>query len=163
MLYNELIEVFMLKGISQSDLRLLRVINSYGCYFLTLAEASPVIYKGDEGCQKLNGIWAKATDLGIISGDINHDGDLDDDGEAEIQNPTALAKMLGLNVRYDGTHHKADEAIPASVKIVIGQYWWKGGHFVLLNKSKKVIFDSYGKSNTVKNGHLKSMRYFYAD
>lgn len=153
----------MLKGINQADSRLLDVEQSYGCYFLTLAQASPIVFQGDEGCQRLNGIWAKAVDLGIISGDINHDGDLDDDGEAEILNATALAKMLGLNVRYDGIHHGADEKIPANVKIVIGQYWYKGGHFVLLNKSKKVTFDSYGKSNTVKNGYLKTMRWFYAD
>lgn len=153
----------MLKGITQSDSRLIRPIQSYGCYFLTLAQASPIIFKEDEGCQRLNGIWVKATELGIISGDINHDGDVDDDGEAEIQNASALAKMLGLNVRYDGVHHKADETIPAGVKVAIGQYWWKSGHFVLLNKSKKVIYDSYGKSNTVKNGYLKSMRFFFAD
>ena len=153
----------MLKGINQASTGLLNVIQSYGCYFLTLAQASPVIYQGEEGIQRLNGIWAKATDLGIISGDINHDGDLDDDGEAEIQDATALAKMLGLKVKYDGKHHTADEAIPSTVKVVIGQYWFRGGHFVLLNKSKKVTFDSYGKSNTVKNGYLKSMRWFYAD
>ena len=153
----------MLKGINQADSRLLTVIQHYGCYFLTLAEASPIVFKGDEGCQRLNGIWSKATDLGYISGDINHDGDLDDDGEAEIQDATAVAKMLGLNVKYDGKHHDASEAIPANVAVVIGQYWWRGGHFVLLNKSKKVTFDSYGKSNTVKNGYLKSMRWFYAD
>lgn len=153
----------MLKGINQADPRLLSVIQSYGCYFLTIAEASPIVFKGDEGCQRLNGIWAKAVDKGIISGDINHDGDLDDDGEAEIQNATALAKMFDLNVKYDGIHHNADEAIPANVVIVIGQYWYHGGHFVLLNKSKKVTFDSYGKSNTVKNGYLKTMRFFFAD
>ena len=153
----------MLKGINQADSRLLTVIQHYGCYFLTLAEASPIVFKGDEGCQRLNGIWAKATDLGYISGDINHDGDLDDDGEAEIQDATAVAKMLGLNVKYDGKHHDASEAIPANVVVVIGQYWWRSGHFVLLNKSKKVTFDSYGKSNTVKNGYLKTMRWFYAD
>ena len=151
----------MLKGINQADTRLISPIQSYGCYFLTLAEASPIIFKEDEGCQRLNGIWVKATELGIISGDINHDGDVDDDGEAEIQDASAVAKMLGLNVKYDGKHHGADEAIPSNVKVVIGQYWYKGGHFVLLNKSRKVTFDSYGKSNTVKNGYLKSMRWFY--
>ena len=153
----------MLKGINQADSRLLNVEQSYGCYFLTLAQASSIVFQGDEGCQRLNGIWAKAVDLGIISGDINHDGDLDDDGEAEIQDATALARMFGLKVHYDGQHHGADEKIPSNVKIVIGQYWYKGGHFVLLNKSKKVTFDSYGKSNTVKNGYLKTMRWFYAD
>ena len=153
----------MLKGINQADSRLLNVEQSYGCYFLTLAQASPIVFQGDEGCQRLNGIWAKAVDLGIISCDINHDGDFDDDGEAELQNVTRLAQeFFNLKVKYDGKHHGADEPIPASVKIVIGQYWYKGGHFVLLNKSKKVTYDSYGKSNTVKNGYLKTMRWFYA-
>lgn len=153
----------MLKGINQSDSRLIKPIQTYGCYFLTLAQASPIVFSGDEGCQRLNGIWVKATELGAISGDINHDGDVDDDGEAEIQNATYLAQtFFNLKVAYDGKHHKADEDIPSDVKIVIGQYWWRSGHFVLLNKSKKVTFDSYGKSNTVKNGYLKTMRWFYA-
>ena len=154
----------MLKGINQADPRLILPIQHYGCYFLTIAQASPIVFSGDEGCQRLNAIWVKATELGIISGDINHDGDVDDDGEAEIQDVTQLAqKFFNLKVKYDGIHHAGDEAIPASVKLVIGQYWYKSGHFVQLNKSKKVIFDSYGKSNTVKNGYLKSMRWFYAD
>lgn len=153
----------MLKGINQADPKLISPIQHYGCYFLTLAQASPIVFQGEEGCQRLNGIWVKATELGIISGDINHDGDVDDDGEAEIQNVTRLAQeFFKLKVKYDGIHHGADEIIPANVKIVIGQYWYKGGHFVLLNKSKKVTFDSYGKSNTVKNGYLKSMRWLYA-
>lgn len=87
---------------------------------------------------------------------------MDDDGEAEIQDVTQLAqKFFNLKVKYDGIHHEGNEPIPANVKLVIGQYWYKGGHFVQLNKSKKVIFDSYGKSNTVRNGYLKSMRWFY--
>lgn len=152
----------MLKGINQANPKLISPIQSYGCYFLTLAEASPIVFQGDEGVQRLNGIWVKATELGIISGDINHDGDVDDDGEAEIQNVTRLAQeFFNLKVKYDGIHHGADEPVPANVKIVIGQYWYKGGHFVLLNKSKKVTFDSYGKSQTVKNGYLKSMRWLY--
>lgn len=153
----------MLKGINQADPRLLNVIQSYGCYFLTLAQASPIVFQGDEGAQRLNGIWAKATDKGIISGDINHDGDLDDDGEAEIQDVNELLKMFNIKAHYDGVHHGADETIPSDVKIVIGQYWYRSGHFVLLNKSKKVTFDSYGKSNTVRNGYLKSMRWLYAN
>lgn len=154
----------MLKGINQSDSRLLNVIQKYGCYFLCLAQASSIVFEGDKGCQMLNGIWSKATELKVISGDKNHDGDFDDNGEAEIQNATQLARdFFNLKVKYDGIHHKADEDIPSTVKVVIGQYWWKSGHFVLLDKSKKVTFDSYGKSNTAKNGYLKSMRWFYAN
>lgn len=154
----------MLKNLNQASPYLITPIQSYGCYFLCFAEASPIVFKGEEGAQRLNGIWAKAVEDGLISGDINHDGDVDDDGEAEIQKATELArKYFKLNVHYDGVHHKGDELIPADVKLIIGQFWWKGGHFVLINRLKKVTFDSYGKSNTVRNGYLKSMRFFYSD
>lgn len=152
----------MLKGINQSDMLFIKPIRTYGCYFLCLAQASPIVFKGEEGIQRLNGIWARATEDGYISGDVNHDGDVDDDGEAEIQRATELArKYFKLSVRYDGIHHKADEAIPANVKLVIGQFWWKGGHFVLISRLKKVLYDPYGSSQTVKNGYLKSTRWFY--
>lgn len=152
----------MLRNIKQSDKALKPVIQEYGCLFLCFAEASPLIFDGTEGRKALNKIWDEATKKGYISGDLNHDGDLDDDGEAEIKNHTALAnEFFALDVRYDGVHHKADEKIPPKVKVVFGRYVWKGGHFVVLNKSKSVTYDSFGKSNTVKNGHLDSMRFYY--
>jgi hypothetical protein len=152
----------MLKGIKQSDKELLPVINDYGCLFLCFAQASPLIFEGKEGRQALNKIWKEATKKGYISDDLNHDGDYDDDGEAEIKNHNALAnEFFALDVRYDGVHHKADEKIPSKVKIVFGKYVWKGGHFVVLNKTKKVIFDSFGTSNTVLNGKLESMRWYF--
>ena len=99
-----------------------------------------------------------------ISGDLNRDGDYDDDGEAEIRDHTALAnEFFALDVKYDGVHHKAEEKIPSKVQVVFGRYVWKGGHFVVLNKSKKVTFDSFGVSNTVKNGKLDTMRWYYAN
>lgn len=153
----------MLKGIKQSDKELLPVIRDYGCLFLCFAEVSPLIFEGSEGRKALNKIWNEATKKGYISGDINHDGDLDDSGEAEIQNHNALAnEFFALSVRYDNQHHKADEKIPSKVLFVFGKYVWESGHFVVLNKSKIVIFDSFGKSNTVKNGKLDTMRWYYA-
>ena len=152
----------MLKGIKQSDRTLLPVIQDYGCLFLCFAESSPLIFEGEKGRQALNKIWNEATKKGYISGDINHDGDYDDDGEAEIKNHNALAnEFFALDVKYDGQHHKADEKIPSKVKIVFGRYVWKGGHFVVLSKTKVVTYDSFGKSNTVKNGRLDSMRFYY--
>lgn len=154
----------MLIGITQTDKRLLKAINDYGCYFLCLAESSSIKFEENDGCQKLNGIWAKVTELGYITGDLNHDGDVDDDGEAEIQNPEKIAnEFFNLNVKYDDKHHAPEEEIPSGVKLLIGKFFWKGSHFVILNKRKDVTYDSIGKSNTVKNGKLKSMRYFYAN
>lgn len=153
----------MLRGIKQSDKELLPAIRAYGCLFLCFAEASPLIFEGREGRLALNKIWLEAENKGYISGDLNHDGDYDDDGEAEIQNHDALAnEFFALSVRYDNKHHLATEPIPKEVSIVFGRYVFKYGHFVVLNKSKKVIFDSFGTSNTVKNGKLETMRWYYA-
>lgn len=154
----------MLKGIKQSDKELLPVIQDYGCLFLCFANASPLVFEGSNGRKDLNKIWKEAEKKGYISGDLNHDGDYDDDGEAEIQNHTALAnEFFALDVRYDNKHHKADEKIPSNVAVVFGRFVFKYGHFVQLDKTKKVIFDSFGKSNTVANGKLESMRWYYAD
>lgn len=152
----------MLKGIKQTDEELLPVIRKYGCLFLCFAYASPLLFEGKVGRYALNGLFIEAIFKGIISDDINHDGDYDDIGEAEVQDHNALARLFNLKVKYDGIHHTADEKIPSNVAIVFGQYYWKSGHFVVLNNSKKVSFDSCESSNTVKNGQLKSMRFYYA-
>jgi hypothetical protein len=152
----------MLIDIKQSDKGLLPVINDYGCLFLCFAYASPLIFKGAEGRKALNKIWTEATKKGYISGDLNKDGDFDDDGEAEILNHNALAnEFFAMDVKYDGVHHKADEKIPSKVKVVFGRYVWKGGHFVVLTKSKSISCDPMGKSNTVMNGRLDTMRFYY--
>lgn len=152
----------MLKGIKQTDKELLPVIQKYGCLFLCFANASPLIFEGSSGRKALNKIWLEAEKKKYISGDFNHDGDYDDDGEAEVQNHTALAnEFFALSVRYDGKHHGADEKIPPDVAVVFGRFVYKFGHFVQLNKTKKVIFDSLGKSNTVANGKLESMRWYF--
>ena len=154
----------MLKGIKQSDKELLAVIQDYGCLFLCFANASPMIFEGSSGRKALNKIWKEAEKKGYIFGDLNHDGDYDDDGEAEVINHTALAnEFFALPVKYDNIHHKADEKIPSNVAVAFGRYVFKFGHFVQLDKTKKVIFDSFGKSNTVTNGKLDTMRFYYAD
>jgi len=154
----------MLKGIKQSDRELLPVIRDYGCLFLCFADASPLIFEGSEGRKALNKIWKEAEKKGYISGDLNHDGDYKDEGEAEVRNHNALAnEFFALSVRYDNKHHAADEKIPSNVAFVFGRYVYIYGHFVRLNKSKKVIFDSFGTSNTVKNGKLDSMRFYFTN
>lgn len=153
----------MLKGIKQTDNDLLIVIQKYGCLFLCFANASPLIFEGNSGRKALNKIWFEAEKKGYITGDLNKDGDYDDDGEAEIVNHNALAnEFFALSVEYDNKHHEANETIPTSVAFVFGKYVYKYGHFVQIDKSKKVIFDSLGESNTVQNGKLESMRWYYA-
>lgn len=153
----------MLVNIKQKSEWLLPEIQKYGCLFLCFAEASPVCFYGRQGCKELNDIWRKAISLGYISGDLNHDGDYDDDGEAEVRNHNGVASLFCLgNLRYDGFHHSPDEEIPARVKMVFGRYYYKGSHFVIIDRKKNVAFDPYGQSATVRNGYLKDTRWYYA-
>lgn len=153
----------MLQGIRQTDKRLLTVIQKYGCLFLCFAHASPMIFAGEEGIKALNLLWRKAEDEGVVSGDLNKDGDYDDEGEAEVRSHDGLAKLFALDVRYDGKHRNPKEKIPDKVAVVFGCYYWKGTHFVVLNHRGDIVFDPIGYSNTVKNGYLKSMRWYYAN
>lgn len=142
----------MLKGIKQTDKELLKPIQDSGCLFLCFANASPLIFEGSNGRQALNNIWKQAVKKGFIS------------DEAMLMKHTELAQELfALHVHYDDRHHKADEEIPENVSIIFGKYTYKYSHFVQLNRQKKVIFDSFGHSNTVLNGKLESMRWYYAD
>lgn len=152
----------MIEGFKQTDKRLLPEIRKWGCVFLTLAECSPLCFIGAKGIEELNLRWKTLVKQGFITGDLNEDGDADDDGESEIQSWQGVIDSFLIKAKYDGKHHNAEEKIPFEVKFVLGFYKWKGGHFVELNKNKEVIYDSMGQSNTVKNGKLYTMRWLYA-
>lgn len=151
----------MLININQKDKRLLRVIRDYGCLFLCFAYISPLKFEGEEGCNQLNSIFLDAINSNIISGDLNKDGDYDDAGEAEVLDHNRLARLFNLDVVYDGVHHDAIREIPENVQYVFGMYFWKGSHFVVLDKNKNVVFDPLVDSNTVKYGALKTTRWYY--
>ena len=141
----------MLIGINQRSKKLLRSIQVDGCLFLCFAQQSPLIFKGEKGINALNYLWMKAAGKGVI-----------DDTNTLIDHSKLAQDFFALNVDYDGIHHDGDETIPDNTAFVIGKYMWHTGHFVLIDKNKKVIFDPLGESYTVKNGALQSMRYYYA-
>lgn len=153
----------MLHGIKQTDSALLREIQEYGCLFLCFAQASPMIFSGEEGRRALNELWNFAMEQGYISGDINSDGDFNDMGEAEVKDHNGLCKLFALGCHYDGKHHAPTETVPNNVKHIFGCFVWKGTHFVNLGRKLEVTNDSLGYSNTVTNGILKSTRWYYAD
>ena len=153
----------MLYGIKQTDSSLLKSIQKYGCLFLCFAQASPKVFEGEEGRKVLNALWEEAEERGYISGDLNKDGDYDDIGEAEVKNHNGLCSLFALSCHYDNRHHDPSEKIPDNVKHIFGCYVWKGIHFVNLNRRLEVTNDSMGYSNTVRNGVLKSTRWYYAD
>ena len=67
----------MIKGILQTDKRLLKVINDYGCLFLCFAHCSKTVFKGTKGCEMLNSLWLDAVKAGYITSDLNDDSDYD--------------------------------------------------------------------------------------
>ena len=141
----------MLRNIKQSDKGLIQDIQDVGCLFLCFAQVSPLVFEADEGRKALNKIWKETKNKGYIS------------PANIIMNHNKLAnEFFALDVRYDDKHHGAEETIPSSVLYVFGKYIYNYSHFVVLNKNKEVIFDSYGTSNTVKYGKLESMRWYYA-
>lgn len=139
----------MLKGIKQTDVSLLPSIQKYGCLFLCFAECSPYVFSEETGRFALNYLWSKAKEENIIS------------ANDVLLDHNSLAKLFNLKVKYDDIHHKAEEEIPSKVKFIFGEYVYAGSHFVVLNKNKKVIFDPYGKSNTVAKGKLNTMRFYF--
>jgi hypothetical protein len=46
--------------------------------------------------------------------------------------------------------------------MVFGRYYYKGSHFVIIDRKKNVAYDPYGQSATVRNGYLKDTRWYYA-
>lgn len=141
----------MLCNINQKSQGLLQEIRADGCLFLCFAYVSPLIFYGTEGICALNVMWKKAVNLKYINADneiVDHNGILD---------------LFCIEAKYDGKHHKADEAIPAGVKFLFGKFVWKFGHFGVISKSKEVVFDPLVISNSVKNGKLESMRFYYAN
>jgi hypothetical protein len=109
--------------------------------------------------KELNSIWQGAIDAGIITGDMNLDGDFDDAGQLEIAKPQALANMLGLPLRYLDGHFSptGPEAVAPGRFIVTAWYnpATKFTHFVV-GSSRPVEFDPIkGGSRTVREGAPK--------
>lgn len=157
--------------IYQTDKALSREIQRYGCAFCSLA-----YYRERQGgpewtARDLNAIWGLAKDQGIISGDLNNDGDTDDEGELEILNWNSLARLMGLPLkiltRPDGkgnltTHFPVGHPLAAG-KFVIAQWYnhdTRFHHFVV-GLSRPVEYDPIEVgSRTVREGFAETIRIF---
>ena len=144
--------------LKQTDKRLDKYINKYGCYYMSIANAVGKEFEPEE----LNAIWAKCIKLKYISGDENNDGDMDDFNELLILNPDGVAKLLGAKLIYL-TKHFTPETIITEPMYAIGCFYNpanKFRHFVVINKDKKLVYDPILNSVTVKKGYLESIRLF---
>lgn len=115
----------------------------YWFYFL--------LTKIDRGADEIIAIKDKAFERGIISGDLNHDGDLDDAGEGEIQGDM-LVKGQHINGK-DALAKLADVPLHYIGKIGITSYVWQPGHYCI---------GEYYNEWTAADGKKKSFRHFVA-
>lgn len=142
--------------IFQTDLRLPGSMQKYGCAFVALAYYRERYQNRPWTAEELGAAWLGAIAGGLISGDSNRDGDLDDAGELEIQDWAAVAHFLGLRLQYLGRFHPG---APQAIGAYVVSAWWNRitdfTHFVA-GDSRPVLFDPIeGGSVTVKMGFLK--------
>jgi len=149
--------------IYQTDRRLGRYLNKYGCLFTSIAFARPYFGGRDWTAEELREKWDTAIIKRFISGDLNLDGDMDDPGELEIQDHNAVCNLLNVPMSYIPGHHVPAAPIEPNM-FAIGAFFnprTKFTHFAVINRDKQVIFDPIqGGSVTCREGYLKNMRLY---
>ena len=155
-------------------------IQHYGCNFLALLRSREVLRGHVWTPMLVNDAWANCVKAGAISGDLNGDGDVDDQGEAEVISYPRLFDTLDLPLKeipldlmpvkwpvadFGGVKRLAPLAEPAdSSKWWILERWvWRIGHFVQGDGTGKAwpLFDAVpGGSLTRRYGKIESIRAF---
>jgi hypothetical protein len=109
--------------------------------------------------------WAasmhEAVDKGILSGDKNGDGDMDDANEALILDPQKLADHFGLPLKYLGKFDQGDFAKYSGQRYWVLVSWYnpttKFTHWVV-GQVRPVLVDTIrGGSRTVREGSPKPL------
>lgn len=154
-----------------------KYINKYGCLYMVIAFAKERYERYIWRKEDLKRLWSEAigngTGIGesIITGDLNHDGDMDDKGELIIQSHTKLAQLLGSPIRMIEPNGPGliKGHFPAKYPILPSQY--AAGcfynprtnyrHFCAIDHTKRVIYDPIeGGSVTVREGYLETIRLY---
>jgi len=146
----------------QTDLQLIGYIAKYGCFFMDMTYWLSSKKGNDLAYDFLNVVWMTAIQKGIISGDVNKDGDMDDADELLILDKDKLLTLAGVDMKYLGSF--PPEAIIKKAGVYfIGEFYnerTKFTHFVGLDDNLKVEYDPIENSVTVKEGKLKTVRVF---
>lgn len=153
-----------------------RYLGKYGCLFCVLARS-----RERDGffwtSVTLSDAWNSAIRAGCITGDLNHNGTLDDPGEAVIRDYPGLIRLLRLPLGYLPPEelglplfldHGVPRVAPTKESLDLTKYWvaekwvWKLGHFVQGDGSgrRSPIYDPLGHSYSRLNGRLESLRVF---
>lgn len=143
----------------QTDLSLIGYIGKYGCFFMCLIYYYALWLKHPEPTYfELNEIWDTAIERGIITGDINNDGDLDDAGECLIIDKIKLLSLAGIRAKYEQL--ASDYSIKSGEYAIAEMFNRRTSftHFVVIDSKRNVIYDPIKDSITAKEGTIKSIR-----
>jgi hypothetical protein len=151
----------------------------YSCRFNGLAISREIFGGRAWTIKEYNEKWLEARRLGIISGDLNRDGDFDDEGEDVIRDDSGLIKLLELPLQVIPPKSLnlpmvVDEAgilriAPTLEPIDLGSYWvlerWflEYSHFVVGDGTGRTLpfWDPWRPaSRTRAKGKLLDLRVF---
>ncbi len=154
-------------------------MQKYGCLYCVLLYSRIKILGLPVSQAEANVGWMRAIDEGLITGDLNKDGDFDDQGEAEIHynNLPGLIELLHLplirllSAAEVGTGTSKDGwPLPGEIKRkdwYIAERWrWKYNHFVAGAGAgtRPVEYDPIRTGSlTVRNGNCVDLRVFEID
>lgn len=136
-------------------------LKHYGCAFRSLAYYRD-LRGGTWTKDELNALWRTAIAKGIISGDLNMDGDYDEVNELVIQSWQGLVDHLRLPLTAIEGHQPLSFPLPPKAFALCE--WFNPAtrfrHFVVGSK-RPVAFDPIRNgSRTVREGHPVSLRVF---
>ena len=143
----------------QTDLQLIGYISKYGCFFMCLVYYYSLFLKRKElAYEELNRLWETALSKGIITGDINNDGDLDDIGECLIIDKVKLLALAGIKAKYESVDSKY--AIKPGEYAIAEMFNKRTNftHFVVINEKRDVVYDPIKDSVTAREGIIKTIR-----
>jgi hypothetical protein len=165
--------------IYQNDPGIVPDAQHYSCRFNVIARAREVLAGRPWTASQYNAAWEGARNAGIISGDLNGDGDYDDPGEDEILNDQRLFDYLGVPLRAVsldllGLPIKLDDrgiarVAPTASPLDSARYWvlerwvWRIGHFIQGDGTGKrpAIWDPIKNGSATRaNGKIESLRVF---
>ena len=145
----------------QTDGKLQHYINKYGCFFMCMIYW--LAYKKDNrelSYEQLNTLWNDAIKNGIISGDLNHDGDMDDSNELLILDKDKLLSLAGIKLKYIGSY-MAHDYVKKEGQFYIGEFYnerTKFTHFIAVDENLKIVYDPIQDSVTGREGKIQTVR-----
>jgi len=143
----------------QNDLWLIAYIGKYGCFFMCLVYYYSLWLKMPElDHYELNDIWETAINTGVISGDLNHDGDLDDAGECLVRDKEELLRIAGINAKYELADAKYISKLGDYLIAEMFNKKTNFTHFVVIDGKRNVIYDPIKDSITARDGIIKTIR-----